>query len=72
MIILISFLFNLNVIFCKNNSFNLIKEEFKKILIKYNKTYSSKEEYLKRLNLFNSSIYRIIKNNNKSYSFDLG
>ena len=71
--IFIFFLFGLNVIFCKNNSFNFIEEEFKKFLIKYNKTYSIKEEYLKRLNLFNSSFYRIIKhNNNNNDSFELG
>ena len=72
LIFLIFFLFNLNVIFGKDDSFNFIEEKFQQFLTKYNKTYLTKEEYLKRLNLFNSSFYRIINHNSKNYSFKLG
>ena len=58
----------LKIIFTQNESSNFIEEEFRKYLIKFNKTYSSKEEYSKRLNLFNSSFNKVI-NHNKNHSF---
>ena len=72
LIFLIFFLFNLNVIFGKDDSFKFIEEQFQQFLIKYNKTYPTEEEYLKRLNIFNSSYYRVIEHNSKNYSCKLG
>ena len=67
----IFFLSILNNIFSKNDSSNFIEEEFKKFIIKYNKTYSTKEEYLKRLKIFNSTFNEIIKHN-KNHTFNYG
>ena len=70
MINLIFCMFLFKLIFTQNDSSKFIEEEFKKYLKKYNKSYLTKLEYLKHLNLFNSSFHKVI-NHNKNNSFKL-
>lgn len=58
------------IIFTQNDSSKFIEEEFKKYIKKYNKSYLTKLEYLKHLDLFNSSFQKVI-NHNKNNSFKL-
>ena len=67
---LIFYMILFKIIFTQNYSSKFIEDEFKKYLKKFNKTYLSKQEYLKHLNLFNSSFYKVI-NHNKNNSFKL-